>query len=41
MCENRPGGGATFRIDLPVSATRPLQQLLVANPHTLVSSAKN
>jgi signal transduction histidine kinase len=41
MCENRPGGGATFRIDLPVSATRPLQQLLVANPHTLISTAKN
>jgi signal transduction histidine kinase len=41
MCENRPGGGATFRIDLPVSATRPLQQLLVANPHTLIPTAKN
>jgi signal transduction histidine kinase len=41
MCENRPGGGATFRIDLPVSATRPLQQLLVANPHTLISTTGN
>jgi two-component system NtrC family sensor kinase len=41
MCENRPGGGAIFRIDLPVSSTRPLQQLLVANPHTLTSTAKN
>jgi signal transduction histidine kinase len=40
-CENRPGGGATFRIDLPISSTRPVQQLLVANPHTLTSSAKN
>ena len=35
-CENRAGSGATFRIDLPVSSTRPLQQLLVANPHTLI-----
>jgi signal transduction histidine kinase len=35
-CENRAGTGATFRIDLPVSSARPVQQLLVANPHTLV-----
>jgi two-component system NtrC family sensor kinase len=40
-CENRSGGGAIFRIDLPVSATRSIQQLLVANPHTLTSTAKN
>jgi two-component system, NtrC family, sensor kinase len=40
-CENRPGGGATFRIHLPVSATRSVQQLLVANPHTLAAPAKN
>jgi signal transduction histidine kinase len=41
MCENRPGGGATFRINLPVSTTRPIQQLLVANPHTLAEPVKN
>jgi signal transduction histidine kinase len=40
-CENRPGGGATFRIDLPFSATRSVQQLLVANPHTLTAPVKN
>jgi two-component system NtrC family sensor kinase len=40
-CENRLGGGATFRIHLPVSATRTVQQLLVANPHTLAAPAKN
>ena len=39
-CENRSGSGATFRIDLPVSSTRPIQQLLVANPHTLIPTAR-
>jgi len=40
MSENRPGGGATFRIELPV-ANRAIQQLLVANPSTLASAAKD
>jgi signal transduction histidine kinase len=40
-CENRAAGGAVFRIDLPISATRAVQQLLAGNPHTLVSAAKN
>jgi signal transduction histidine kinase len=40
-CENRSGGGATFRIDLPISATRAVQQLLAGNPHTLLSTSKN
>ena len=39
-CENRAGSGSTFRIDLPVSSTRPMQQLLVANPHTLIPTAR-
>jgi two-component system NtrC family sensor kinase len=40
-CENRAGGGATFRIDLPVSSTQPIQQLLVANAPRLIPTAKN
>ncbi len=40
MCENRPGGGATFRINLPVSHQRAVHQLLIANPGILASAAK-
>jgi signal transduction histidine kinase len=41
MCENRAGGGATFRIELPVSANRAVHQLLVANPSTLAAVARD